>query len=296
MAHTACATHKTDCSRTYDTMAVQLSLERCGVVLLDRGRGGTAAGSQPQRSPTSAIDCDSDHSGLTMDGQSRTNGQQALKIIQWNAEGVRLKKTELQHFLKLKAIDVCCIQETHLSSSHRFFIRGYEVFRQDGENRPKGGLLTLVRNNIPAAEIQRFGQADLNTEYLGVKLVLAGTPVTVFNIYSPPDKQIQLHNIKVEPQSWIITGDFNSHSPSWGYGQLNSKGEEVENWIAENLLILINKPDDPDTFYSRIWRTTSTPDLAIATDDIQGIAEREVSSQLGGSDHRPVIISIKGQT
>ena len=118
-------------------MAVQLSLERCGVVLLDRSRGGTAPGSQPQRSPTSATDCDSDPPGLTMDGQSRTNGQQALKIVQWNAEGVWLKKTELQHFLKLKAIDVCCIQETHLSSSHRFFIRGYEVFRQDRENRPK---------------------------------------------------------------------------------------------------------------------------------------------------------------
>ena len=245
MTHAACATHKTDCSRTYDTMAVQLSLKRCGVVLLDRSRGGTAPGSQPQRSPTSATDCDSDPSGLTMDGQSRTNGQQALKIVQWNAEGVRLKKTEL-HFLKLKAIDMCCIQETHLSSSHRFFIRGYEVFRQDRENRPKG-------------EIQRSGQADLDTEYLGVKLVLAGTPVTVFNIYSPPDKQIQLHKIKVEPQSWIITGDFNSHSPNWDYGQLNSKGEEVENWITENRCILINKPDDPDTFYSRTWRTTSTP-------------------------------------
>ena len=215
-----------------------------------------------------------------MDWQSRANGQQALKIVQWTAEGVRLKKTELQHFLKLKAIDVCCIQETHLSSSHRFF----EVFRQHRENRPKGGLLTLVRNNIPAAEIQRSGQADLDTEYLGVKLVLSGTPVSVFNIYSPPDTQIQLHNIKVEPQSWIITGDFNSHSPSWGYGKLNSKGE-VKNWITENRLILINKPDDPDTFYSRTWRTTST-----------GIVEREVSSQLGGSDHRPVIISIKGQT
>ena len=282
MAHVACTTHKTDCSRTYDTMAVQQSLERCGLVLLDRSRGGTAPGSQPQRSPTSATDCDSDPSGLTMDGQSRANGQQTLKIVQWNAEGVRLKKTELLHFLKLKAIDVCCIQET------RFFIRGYEVFPQDRENRPKGGLLTLVRNNIPAAE------ADLDTEHLGVKLVLAGAPVTVFNIYSPPDKQ--LHNIKVEPQSWIITGDFNSVSPSWGYGLLNRKGEEVENWITENRLILINKSDDRDTFYSPTWRTTSTPNLAIATDDIQGIAERELSSQLGGSDHRPVIISIKGQT
>ena len=154
------------------------------------------------------------------------------------------------------------------------------MFPQDRENRPKGGLLTLVRSNFPAAEIQRSGQANLDTEYLGVKLVLAGTQATVLNIYLPPDKQIQLHNIKVKPQSWIITGDFNSHSPSWGYEQLYSKGEEVENWISENRLILINKQDDPDTFYSQTWRTTSTPDPGIATDDIQGIAEREVSSQL----------------
>ena len=159
MAHVACTSHKTDCSGSYDTMAVQLSLERRAVVLLDRGQGGTAPGSQPQRSPTSATDCDSDPSSLTVDGQSRENGQHSLKIVQWNAEGVRLKKTELQHFLKLKAIDVCCIQETHLSSSHRFFIRAYEVFRHDRENRPKGGLLTLVRN-IPATKIQRSGQAD----------------------------------------------------------------------------------------------------------------------------------------
>ena len=119
-AHAACATHKTDCSRTYDTMTVELSLEWCGVVLLDRSRGGTVPGSLPQRSPISATDCDSDRSGLTMDGRSRTNDQQALKIVQWNAEGVRLKRTELQHFLKLKAIDVCCIQETHFQALTAF--------------------------------------------------------------------------------------------------------------------------------------------------------------------------------
>ena len=82
VAHAACATHKTDCSCTYDTMAMQLSLDRCAVVLLDCGREGTAPGSQPQRSPTSATDCDSDPSGFTLDGQSRANGQQALKIME----------------------------------------------------------------------------------------------------------------------------------------------------------------------------------------------------------------------
>ena len=82
VAHAACTTHKTNCLRTNHTMAEQLSLERRGVVLLDRSRGGTAPGSQPQRSPAVANDCDSDPSGLTMDGQSRANGQHALKVAQ----------------------------------------------------------------------------------------------------------------------------------------------------------------------------------------------------------------------
>ena len=97
------------------------------------------------------------------------------------------------------------------------------MFRQDRENRPKGGLITLVRNSLPAAETQSSGQADLDTEFLGVKLVLQDEPVTVFNIYSPPDKQIQLDSILVDTHSWIVTGDFNSHSPSWGYQDLNRK-------------------------------------------------------------------------
>ena len=92
------ATNRTDCSRTYDTMAVQLSLEWCGVVLLDCGQGGVAPGSQPQRSPTSATDCDSDPSGFAMDGQSRVNGQQALKIVNGMRKESDLKRRKYNTF------------------------------------------------------------------------------------------------------------------------------------------------------------------------------------------------------
>ena len=91
-------------------------------------------------------------------------------------------------------------------------------------------------------------------------------------------------------------GDFNSHSPSWGYDELDSKGDEVECWATNQQLILINKPQDPPTFYSRSWRTTSTPDLAFATDNIHKLCHREVYSQLGGSDHRPVTILVDQKT
>ena len=69
---------------------------------------------------------------------------------------------------------------------------------------------------------------------------------------------------------------------------MDKRGEEVETWQDDNKLSLINSPDDPSTFYSRRWHTTSTHDLAFCTDDIQGHVKREVGEQLGGSDHRPI--------
>ena len=81
-------------------------------------------------------------------------------------------------------------------------------------------------------------------------------------------------------QCTVIVGDFNSHSPSWGYPSINAKGEEVEHWIVSNRLVLINTPTDPPTFNSRVWKTTSTPDIAIATDNIQKIAKEKSVSNL----------------
>ena len=108
--------------------------------------------------------------------------------------------------------------------------------------------------------------------------------LTVFNIYSPPNKMIDLPCLPQDGGDWIAVGDFNSHSPSWGYRNLNGKGEEVEDWIVTNRLVLINRPDDLPSFYSRVWHTTSSPDLAVATDGIQKITERQVCAQLGDSD------------
>ena len=81
-----------------------------------------------------------------------------LNILQWNAEGIYNKKIALTERLHAEDIDVACIQETHLNPNHRFIVRGYQTFRMDRVGRHKGGVLTLVRNSIPATEI------DVNTD------------------------------------------------------------------------------------------------------------------------------------
>ena len=65
---------------------------------------------------------------------------------------------------------------------------------------------------------------------------------------------------------------------------MNTLGEEIEDWMVEINLILINNPEDPPIFYSRRWKSKSTPDIAIVTEDIEQNTIRNVTHQLGGSD------------
>ena len=233
--------------------------------------------------------------------QSRATGEHhqqhqmtALRIAQWNAEGVQRKKQELQIYLKDNKIDIMCIQETHLNEAHRFTIRGYETFRRDRPSKHKGGVLTLIKNNIPAIQTSQTDKADL--EFISVKVILPSGELAITNCYSPPDIKLHLHSIPIQEENHIIVGDFNGHSPSWGYPDLDNRGEELEDWMMENKLVLVNQPDDKPSYYSRAWRKTSTPDLAMASEDIQKHTLRTVTDQLGGSDHRPIILEVAKHT
>ena len=257
-------------------------------------QAGTAPGPQPQRGPPSATGGKSQRSGgenIETINEIDTSADKLLTIVQWNAEGLRRKKTELQEFLRKEKVDIMCIQETHLTEAHRFFVRGFETFRHDRANQHKGGLVTLVKNTIPAAELQK-SLDTCGTEYLTVKVILEEKELQITNVYCSPEKELKLNNLPTTESNTIIVGDFNSHSPSWGYTDLDKRGEEIEDWTIDKNLLLLNKPSDPPTFWSRAWKTSSSPDLAFATEDLEKNTTRAVQDQLGGSDHRPILLKI----
>lgn len=152
----------------------------------------------------------------------------------------------------------------------------------------------LIKNSIPAQEIK----VDTNqqAEVQGVKITLDSSVLTIYNLYCPPDRELSLQYLENLPiENCLVVGDFNSHSTCWGYEETDRRGEEVEDWQIDAQMILLNDPEDPPTFFSRRWLTTSTPDLAFATDDLSKKTTRGVLSQLGGSDHRPVKLAINLQ-
>ena len=169
--------------------------------------------------------------------------------MHWNAENVTNKKTELEHILHERNMDVCCIQETHLQSNakktDKFKIRGYQCHRNDRNDRKKGGVMTLVRNNIKAVEMEKHVG---DSEYHVLRLQTKTADVTLLNYYCPNDKPLSLDNVTVSDNNFLAVGDFNSHSQSWGYNHLDNRGEEVEKWQDDNNLILLNKPTDQATF------------------------------------------------
>ena len=62
--------------------------------------------------------------------------------------------------------------------------------------------------------------------------------------------------------------------------------------MIENSVILINRLDDQPTHLFCAWKTLSIPDLSISSKDIQRICDREACTQLGGSDHLPVLLKV----
>ena len=133
-------------------------------------QAGAAPGSLPRGGLSSATGSPSQPSRGTRGGSKatgKTKENTPINIMHWNAEGVSNKKTELQHFMHENQINICCIKEFHLKELMSFKVRGYQTFRSDCRGRTKGGVVTLVRNNISATETNRYME---EAEFIGVKI------------------------------------------------------------------------------------------------------------------------------
>ena len=127
-------------------------------------------------------------------------------------------------------MEYCCIQEIHLQKDKTFKARGYQCFRIDrGGYRRKGGIITLIKSNINAYAYMSSSSND-GAEQHTVTVKTLKTEILLVNYYCPNNVNLALHNIHVRDSNFIIMGDFNSHSQSWGYDHIDAPGEEIEAW------------------------------------------------------------------
>jgi hypothetical protein len=61
----------------------------------------------------------------------RTDWVRALRLACWNADGVRGRKLEMEHFLSQHGVEICFLSETFLNPGPAFRVANYVCHRKD---------------------------------------------------------------------------------------------------------------------------------------------------------------------
>jgi hypothetical protein len=115
-----------------------------------------------------------------------TSGK-TLRLACWNADGLRGRKLELEHFLGQHGIDICLLSEIFLNPGQAFRLANSVCHRTD---RPTagGGTNIQVRRGITHHSIQvvRLTQVEATV----TQVVQAGRPLKILVIYLSPSRSL----------------------------------------------------------------------------------------------------------
>lgn len=217
-----------------------------------------------------------------------------LRILSWNADGIKAKIPLLSYYLHLLKIDVLCLQETHLSPSNKLYIPGYFVYRSDRTATHnfgrKGGVAIAVKNTLEHYHLNNLPA----TTFENVRIIIKTKELPslqIASVYKRPNKpykQGDLFPFFNSLHHSFITGDFNAKHSAWGSRLNNSNGSLLLNDIT-NYNLLIHSQDSP-THYSYI--NTVLPDILDfgLSKNIPFFVTTNVLTALP-SDHRPISFS-----
>ena len=167
-----------------------------------------------------------------------------MKIVQWNIRGYYGNIEDLKLLIKVSGFpSVVCLQETLIGDKNayppsRYFI--YPSNRHNPEsNRSPRGIATLIHKKIPHS----IANITTNLEAQAIRIHLNRT-YTIANIYISPQEQItarQMHDIinQLSPP-YLIIGDYNARSPTWGDSVENTHGRVVEDFLLNSDCAVMN--------------------------------------------------------
>ena len=272
-------------------MKVQTKMTRYGVGPV-ANLAGTAPGPVPRTDPPSATGNQSSiNVGET--NQKPKSGKahkfSNLNILQFNIGGFSTKRTEFEHFLDKHNIHIALLQETQKGINIDINITGYTGTHCTCNDCQ--GSISFIRNDITG---NTNNQPENSTCIQKSVIWHSERRYTILNVYNPPRNDLHVQNSLTESiyLNTIIAGDFNSHSPTWGYKDLDKNGKVVEDLLDSSNLFLVQNAQSRPTLLHKAFGTLHRPDLTILSSDLQNKNQIKVSDDIGKSDHRPIIITI----
>ena len=155
-------------------------------------------------------------------------------VIQWNCSGLRPNIDELSILIVKDNPLAVCLQETFLKDADNITVRGFNLYHkcQETENRASEGVSILVNENVPQSIV------TLNTNLQA--MVTPHKTITLGSVYFPPRNHLNFNPKDLQsvidqlPSPFILMRDFNGHHTLWGCGDVNNRGQQLEDLILKN--------------------------------------------------------------
>lgn len=230
-----------------------------------------------------------------MDSKTKANliKQNDLKILHWNANSIWNKQTELELLLNEHNPDFISLNETKLSEIKAFFVNKNSNYNFIFKSRNQieangGGVAILIKKTFSYEEII----FDCDDEILGIKVNIEKFKLSFISYYCAPNKTLNINvlvKIINENKNYILCGDLNSKSISFGCHTNNNNGEQLFKLIAESNIMMLNNKEY--TFH-RPWQNyKEILDLILVSPSIFNRKTHFEIDYTEGlrSDHFPVI-------
>ena len=235
-----------------------------------------------------------------------------LRVLQWNAGGLRTPSTELLHFFSSHPVDLICIQQSNLNSSSSFRIPGFSALCSDRTHSWSGilssntthascGIVIFVRQGLSFSELSTSSLSSLDpySDYVGINIFLNNSSLSFLNVYAPLFVPLQrmaeptssLPPFFPPPEISSFWGHINCHHPLWdSRGTSDPRGKEVFDWVIFSDLLPLNDPDTL-TLLHRSSGSRTSPDISFAPSSLALSCSWEVLQDLG-SDHLPILLFV----
>ncbi|KAE9522699.1 hypothetical protein AGLY_016921, partial [Aphis glycines] len=208
---------------------------------------------------------------------------QNLNVLNWNANGIKSKKSSLIEFLTRHKIDIACITETHLKNHETFKLNGYNIYRKDRDHiHSSGGVAILIKKNIK--HYQSITPNMIGLEAISITISTNKHQIKIISAYNPPNKKIQKEDISkvFDNHPTILLGDLNSKNQIWGCLKTNPNGIKLLQ-ITSELRIIISPLSKPT--FQRSGRVPDILDIALIS-NLPTTLHHQVINELD-SDHVP---------
>ena len=124
----------------------------------------------------------------------------SLRVLQWNAGGLRARRTKLIHFILSHPVDHIYIQESSLNLSSSFWIPGFSALQSHGTHSrsgifstdvadASGGVIIFVKQGLFFSELSTSSLSLLGpySDYIEVNIPLNNfSSLSFLNVYAPP--------------------------------------------------------------------------------------------------------------